>query len=303
MNKVAVYAIGGNALQNASSSKQGELEEVLAKVMSDVVDLLESGWSVILTHGNGPQVGHLMQLDGDFSHSMDEWVAATQGMIGHSLALNLDSILMRRRRPERTACVITRVEVDPEDTGFEFPTKPVGPILSNKLVMSADWDIAETVNGPRRVVASPLPMNVLDLEVIRKLVELKAVVICGGGGGVPVIRKENHFNGVAAVIDKDRLSALIAIKLNADALIISTAVDSVKTGFGTKNEVSHRSLTIDECEKFHEDGEFPKGSMGPKIGSLMEACLHNPSLSAILCQPGDALRSLRGESGTTIVSK
>ena len=303
MHKIVVYAIGGNALQNPVPTDSDQSSETLAKVMSDVVDLLESGWGVVLTHGNGPQVGHLMQLDGNFSHTMDEWVSATQGMIGNSLALNLDSILLKRRRPERTACVITRVEVDANDSGFKLPTKPVGPILSDKVVMTADWDIAETVNGPRRVVASPMPMSVLDIEVIRKLVELKAVVICGGGGGIPVIKKDRHYVGVPAVIDKDRLSALIAIKLNADALIISTAVDSVKTGFGTENELSHRKLTLDECEILMAEGEFPDGSMGPKVGSLMEASLHNPSLTAILCQPGDALKSLRGEAGTKIVVK
>ena len=303
MPKVAVYAIGGNALQNPSSANSTDSAEVLAKVMSDVIDLLESGWGVILTHGNGPQVGHLMQLDGELSHTMDEWVSATQGMIGHSLALHLDSILLKRRRPERTACIITRVEVDPRDQGFTLPTKPVGPILSDKIVMTADWDIAETVNGPRRVVASPMPMSVLDIEVIRKLVELRAVVICGGGGGIPVIRNSDYYTGIPAVIDKDRLSALIAIKMNADALIISTSVDSVKTKFGTEQEISHRELTLDECEKFMADGEFPSGSMGPKIGSLMEAALHNPSLTAILCQPGDALKALRAEAGTKIVVK
>ena len=303
MNRVAVYAIGGNALSSPTGDSDGKSEEVLARVMSDVVDLLEAGWSVVLTHGNGPQVGHLMQLDENVTQTMDTWVAATQGMIGHSLSINLDSILNKRRRPERTACVITRVEVDPADSGFELPTKPVGPVLSDKIVMSADWDIAETKIGPRRVVASPLPMNILDLEVIRKLVELKAVVICGGGGGIPVIRRENHFVGVPAVIDKDRLSALLAIKLQADALIISTATDSVKTGFGTKNEKSHGVLTIDECEKYSEQGEFPAGSMGPKIGSLVEAALHNPNLKSILCQPGDALKALKGDAGTIIVKK
>ena len=291
MHKVAVYAIGGNALQNPMSANSVEAAEVLARVMSDVVDLLESGWGVILTHGNGPQVGHLMQL------------SATQGMIGHSLALNLDSILLKRRRPERTATIITRVEVESSDHGFTMPTKPVGPILSDKIVMTADWDIAETISGPRRVVASPMPMNVLDIEVIRKLVELRAVVICGGGGGIPVIKKDDYYTGVPAVIDKDRLSALIAIKLNADALIISTAVECVKSGFGTEQEQDHRKLTLDQCEALMEKGEFPPGSMAPKIGSLMEAALHNPSLTAILCQPGDALSALRGEAGTKIVVK
>ena len=300
MRQIAVYAIGGNALSSPTGDNEQQSSQVLARVMSDVVDLLEGGWGVILTHGNGPQVGHLLAMDVGQSQEMDSWVAATQGMIGHSLSINLDSILMRRRRPERTAVVLTRVEVNGADKGFQYPTKPVGPILSSDVVMAADWDIAETVIGPRRVVASPLPMRVLDLQVIQKLVELKAVVICGGGGGIPLVKKKNHYVGVPAVIDKDRLSSLLAIELQADALIISTAIDSVKTGFGSKDEVSHNDLTIDQCEQFIAEDEFPAGSMRPKIGSLMEAALHNPKCKAILCQPGDAMKALRGEAGTTI---
>ena len=301
MARVAVYAIGGNALASPSGDSDGSSERVLAHVMSDVVDLLEAGWGVVLTHGNGPQVGHLMALDTNMTQPMDAWVAATQGMIGHGLALNLDSILSKRQRPERTVNVITRVLVDGNDPGFAKPTKPVGPVLSSQMVMQADWDIAETKIGPRRVVASPLPMEIIDLPVIQKLVDLHAVVICGGGGGIPVARKDQHFIGVPAVIDKDRVSSLLAIKLEAEALIISTAIDAVRTGFGTEDEVVHQTLTLDECEAHMQAGEFPAGSMGPKIGSLMEAALHRPGLQAILCQPGDALEALRGTAGTTIV--
>ncbi|DAC23042.1 MAG TPA: carbamate kinase [Candidatus Poseidoniales archaeon] len=299
--KVAVYAIGGNALSSPTGDDEGQSEQVLAHVMSDVVDLLEAGWGVVLTHGNGPQVGHLMALDQHLTQPMDAWVAATQGMIGHGLALNLDSILSKRQRPERTATIVTRVLVDRRDPGFKRPTKPVGPVLSSKTVMEADWDIAETKVGPRRVVASPLPVEIIDLPVIQKLVDLHAVVICGGGGGIPVVRKDQHFIGVPAVIDKDRVSALLAIKLQADALIISTAIDAVRTGFGTDKEQVHRVLNLDECELHLQAGEFPAGSMGPKIGSLMEAALHQPGLQAILCQPGDAIDALRGNAGTTIV--
>ena len=162
MNRTVVYAIGGNALSSPQGGQEHETALVLAKVMSDVIDLLEAGWRVILTHGNGPQVGHLMSLDA--SQPMEEWVAATQGMIGHSLSINLDSILLKRARPESTAVVLTRVEVDPSDEAFAFPTKPVGPILSDKQVMAEDWDIAETVNGPRRVVASPKPSENIRLR-------------------------------------------------------------------------------------------------------------------------------------------
>ena len=296
-----MYAIGGNALASPTGGDDGQSERILAHVMSDVVDLLESGWGVVLTHGNGPQVGHLMALDTDLTQPMDAWVSATQGMIGHGLALNLDSILSKRQRPERTATIVTRVLVDGNDPGFSKPTKPVGPVLNAQTVMEADWDIAETKIGPRRVVASPLPMEIIDLPVIQKLVDLHAVVICGGGGGIPIARKGQHFIGVPAVIDKDRVSALLAIKLQAEALIISTAIDAVRTGFGTEEEKSHRTLTLDECEMHLEAGEFPAGSMAPKIGSLMEAALHQPGLQAILCQPGDALEALRGKAGTTIV--
>ena len=298
MSRTVVYAIGGNALSSPTGGSEDESALVLAKVISDVIDLLEAGWRVILTHGNGPQVGHLMSLDP--SQAMDDWVAATQGMIGHSLSINLDSILKRRSRPESTAVVLTRVEVDEMDPGFSTPTKPVGPVLSDKQVMSEDWDIAETKNGPRRVVASPHPLRILDLDVIKSLVSSNAIVICCGGGGIPVIEKDNHYVGVPAVIDKDRLSALLAKEIQADALIISTAIDSVRTGFGTEKEVSHSILTISEARGYLESGEFPAGSMGPKISSLIDAVESVDGLKSVLCQPGDAIKALRGDGGTII---
>ena len=298
MSRTVVYAIGGNALSSPNVDSVDESTLVLAKVISDVVDLLEAGWRVILTHGNGPQVGHLMSLDS--SQPMEEWVAATQGMIGHSLSINLDSILQRRNRPEATAVVLTRVEVDSNDKGFNFPTKPVGPVLSDKQVMSEDWDIAETKVGPRRVVASPLPMRILDIDVIKSLVEKNAIVICCGGGGIPVVLRDGHYVGVPAVIDKDRLSTLLAIEMDVDALIISTAIDAVRTGFGTPDEIVHHHLSISEANSFLQSGEFPSGSMGPKIESLIEAASQISDVKSILCQPGDAIKALRGECGTTI---
>ncbi|MDA0926107.1 MAG: carbamate kinase, partial [archaeon] len=186
MSKLAVYALGGNALQTPDGDKE-ETASVLAKVMSDVVDLLEMDWGVVVTHGNGPQVGHFLALDRDRSHGLDAWVAATQGTIGHQLSLHLQSILERRRRPERTVVVLTHTEVDADDEGFSLPTKPVGPVLDAATVMSADWDIAQTIHGARRVVASPAPVRVVEIDVIRHLVSLQAVVICGGGGGIPIV--------------------------------------------------------------------------------------------------------------------
>ena len=298
MSRTLVYAIGGNALSSPNGSDNESSALALAKVMSDVIDLLEAGWKVILTHGNGPQVGHLMSLDA--SLAMDEWVAATQGMIGHTLSINLDSILLKRSRPESTAVVLTRVEVDPQDEGFAFPTKPVGPVLSDRQVMSEDWDIAETVNGPRRVVASPKPMRILDLGVIRSLIKKSAIVICCGGGGIPVVKKGDYYHGVPAVIDKDRLSSLLAIEMEVDALVISTAIDAVRTGFGTEDEEIHTGISVNEAENYLNKGEFPSGSMGPKIDSLIEFAKSRAGAKSVLCQPGDALKALRGDGGTTI---
>ena len=300
MSKIVVYAVGGNALAPPSSKDEEDHALVLAKVMSDVVDLLEAGWSVVLTHGNGPQVGELMSLDSDADHSMDEWVAATQGMIGHTLSLQLNSILKHRHRPERTAVVLTRVLVNARDEAFSLPTKPVGPVLSAHEVMQRDWDIATTVHGPRRVVASPLPERILDLDVIRTLVEQRAVVICGGGGGIPVVEHERHYNGIPAVIDKDRLSSLLAVDLEAEALIISTGVPAVYTNFGQDNQFEHRHLSVDEAQKNLDEGQFPSGSMGPKIKSMIDAIRALPSMRSILCRPGDALSAMRGDAGTTL---
>lgn len=299
MTRTVVYAIGGNALSSPTGGGEEESALVLAKVMSDVIDLLEAGWRVILTHGNGPQVGHLMSLDS--SQPMDDWVAATQGMIGHSLSINLDSILRRRNRPEKTSVILTRVEVDADDPGFLFPTKPVGPVLTSEQVMSEDWDIAETINGPRRVVASPSPKEILDLEIIQSLIVKNAIVICCGGGGIPVINKGEHYAGVPAVIDKDRLSALLAIEMQVDALIISTAIDAVRTGFGTESEQIHHTMTVEQANAYLDSGEFPAGSMGPKVASAIEVVENLENVKSIICQPGDAVKALRGDSGTNFV--
>ena len=299
MGKVVVYAIGGNALSDPKVSDNNS-DDVLEAVIDDVIDLLEADWRVVLTHGNGPQVGHLMSLDSKNSEPMDSWVAATQGMIGHSLALKLDSRLKSRNRPERSAVVLTRVEVDTRDDGFNSPQKPVGPVLKDDAIIPLDWTTKQTEHGKRRVVASPLPVSIIDSALIEKLVGLRAVVICGGGGGIPVSIKDGNIQGVEAVVDKDRLSALLAISLSADALVISTGIDSVKLNFGKENEVSLDSLSVELALRYLEEGHFPAGSMAPKIGSLIEAVSHVPSMVAILCSPGKAVSSLRGESGTLI---
>ena len=300
---VAVYAIGGNALSDVGAP--GNEAIVLDKVMGDVVNLLEAGFRVVITHGNGPQVGDLLLLEETSlsepkRRELDEWVAATQGMIGHSLALNLEKHLMKKNRPERTAVLLTRVEVDREDSAFSSPSKPVGPILEEDTIAKMNWDVATTVNGPRRVVASPQPIKILDIDVINSLLGLNAVVICCGGGGIPV-QLDDAIRGIPAVIDKDRVSALLALEVNADVFVVSTAVDAVRKDFAGPNEQIIRELSINEAKNMVDSGELPPGSMGPKVEAMVMAKESNSEMNVVLCQPGDALAAVRGDVGTRLI--
>ena len=266
---IVVYALGGNALSSPLDPDGDGSDAVLAHVISDVLDLLESNHRVVLTHGNGPQVGHLLRLESEAVRAglnsdlgLDIWVAATQGTIGAQLALHLDAALGSRGRPERTAVMLTRMEVNPDDPGFETPSKPVGPVLTPEEVFEYDWDVASTIHGPRRVVASPAPVRIVDFEVLQQLVKLNGVVVCGGGGGIPVIHREGYLVGVPAVIDKDRASAHIAISLEAEAIIISTGTDAVYDGFGTDLAQPIRELTIEHAREMVASGRSREAPWG-----------------------------------------
>jgi carbamate kinase len=301
--RVAVYAIGGNALSDPTSRKSSK--KVLEKVMDDIINLLEAGYRLLITHGNGPQVGDLLMLEETCliertRVGLDEWVAATQGMIGHTLSLNLERHLSKKHRPERTAVVLTRVEVDEGDIAFAAPTKPVGPVLDEDTIARMDWDVATTAHGARRVVPSPKPLRILDLEVINSLLELNAVVICAGGGGIPVVM-DGDPRGVAAVIDKDRVSALLACDLKADLLVFSTGVDAVRRDFGLDSEEVILEMDVDLAQELLNEGQFPAGSMGPKVEAMIEARINSETVNIVLCQPGDVLGAVRGDCGTRLL--
>tara|TARA_Y100000746_G_scaffold219057_1_gene216155 strand:+ start:1739 stop:2695 length:957 start_codon:yes stop_codon:yes gene_type:complete len=304
--KLALYSIGGNALSDPSKPKNLQDNSALKLVLEDVIDLLEAGFNVVLTHGNGPQVGDLLALEESGLDSkrvrtdLSTWVAATQGMIGHELSMELDSLLDIKSRPERTAVVLTRVLVDENDFAFVRPTKPVGPVLDKENKMINEWKVVETEKGLRRVVASPHPIEVLDLELISKLVDLGAVVICGGGGGIP-IAIDGTWKGVPSVIDKDRFSALLTISLEADVFITSTAVENIEIGYGTKNSKKITEITLKDLNKLFQNGEFPEGSMGPKVEAMMSVVKKSEKTRVVLCSPGNALKTLRWESGTNII--
>ena len=303
--KLVLYSIGGNALSDPSKPKDSQNNSALKLVMEDVLDLLEAGFNVILTHGNGPQVGDLLSLEENnlgknrVRTDLSTWVAATQGMIGHELSLELDSLLDIKSRPERTAVVLTRVLIDENDSAFANLTKPIGPVLEEHMVLDS-WDVKITERGLRRVVASPKPLEVLDIDLISKLVELGAVVICGGGGGIPISINES-WKGIPSVIDKDRFSSLLAIGLNVDVFITSTAVDQIEIGFGTSDSEKLSTLNLKKANELLMNGEFPDGSMGPKVEAMMSAAKKLKDSKILLCSPGNALKALRGESGTQIL--
>jgi len=317
--RLAVYAVGGNALSDPAlkgAEARSAAEAVMHDVLEDVVDLLEAGIRVVITHGNGPQVGELLLMEESLFErrrvessnftpqplGLYNWVAATQGTLGHEIATNLDNILQARGRHEQVVTLLTRVEVDANDSAFSQPTKPIGPIIDNLDEVPNNWKIGITdVDvGPRRVVASPKPISIIDSDAIEALISAGAVVLCAGGGGIPVISHNRGIQGVEAVIDKDRVSALLAVSLNADFLFISTAVDSVKLDFGSANESKISTMSISEATQYLEEGQFPEGSMGPKIEAMLFAKQKNPELSVSLCQPGDVIEAMRGAAGTTI---
>jgi carbamate kinase len=280
-------------------------------VLEDVVDLLEAGYRVVLTHGNGPQVGEMLLMEealfdrregGPEPAGLDHWVAATQGTLGHEIATQLDCVLTRRGRHEQVATILTRVEVDRNDPAFAQPSKPIGPLIEDLGAVPESWHVGVTAAGPRRVVASPLPQSILDADAINALLKAGAVVLCAGGGGIPVALGESGFDGVEAVIDKDRVSSLIAQSIGANLLLISTAIDAIRLDFGKPSERKIRNLSVSDATSHLDEGQFPAGSMGPKVEAMLAAKQNDPKMVVVLCQPGQALRAIRGDAGTTIIN-
>jgi len=312
--RLAVYAVGGNALSDpaaAGSDASAAAERAMEAVLEDVVDLLEAGYRVVLTHGNGPQVGEMLLMEealfdrregGPEPAGLDHWVAATQGTLGHEIATRLDSVLTRRGRHEQVATILTRVEVDRNDPAFAHPSKPIGPFIDDLGAVPEAWNVGVTAGGPRRLVASPLPQSILDADAINALLEAGAVVLCAGGGGIPVALGESGFDGVEAVIDKDRVSSLIAQSIGANLLLISTAIDAIHIDFGKSSERKIRNLSVSDAISHLDEGQFPAGSMGPKVEAMLAAKQNDPKMVVVLCQPGQALPAIRGEAGTTITN-
>lgn len=309
MRKKIVIALGGNALGN-TPEEQLELVKTTAK---SIVDLVCQGNKVIVTHGNGPQVG-MINLAMEVSHNeinspempFAECGAMSQGYIGYHLQQSIQKELLKRGLKKNCLTVITQVLVDKEDSAFQNPTKPIGSFYSKEeaeeIAKEKGYKMVEDASrGYRRVVASPKPQKILELKTIKDLMNRGNIVIACGGGGIPVIKYRNGFKGVDAVIDKDKTSACLAANLKADILLILTAVDQVSINYKEEDEEKIEQMTVKEAKQYIKDKEFASGSMLPKIEACIDFVERRPHGRAIITSLKKASRALEGKTGTVII--
>jgi len=313
-NKVAVVAIGGNSLIKDKNNVTVESQyQAVKETTAHIVDMIDSGWTVAIGHGNGPQVGFILRrseiahkVEGMHEVPLDVCGSDTQGAIGYALQQNLYNILRNRGIDKPVATVVTQVRVDAEDNAFKNPTKPIGTFMeedeAQHRVKNLGWDVVEdSGRGWRRVVPSPLPKEVVELPSVKQLIAAGHIVITVGGGGIPVVMEKGALKGVAAVIDKDYASSLLASEINADLFIISTAVEKVALNFGKPNEKWLDRITLSEAKAYLAEGtHFAKGSMAPKIQAVIYF-LEAGGKQALITNPENIGRALKSETGTWIV--
>ncbi|MFO0837919.1 MAG: carbamate kinase [Phycisphaerae bacterium] len=311
---LAVIALGGNAISPARS--EGNIAEQFAASRATAVrlaDVIQSGVRVVITHGNGPQVGNVLRRVELAAHEvyilpLDTCVADTQGGMGYMIAQCLNNELRRRGDARRISTIITSVEVDRDDPAFAHPTKPIGRTYSRQRAeqhtRAHGWHSTETAPGEfRRVVPSPRPLQIVEIDLIAEMARAGHVVIACGGGGIPVIRSEQgDWLGVEAVIDKDRTSSLLAQRIDADALVIATEVAGVALDFGKPTQRWLDRLTPAEARRLLESGQFPAGSMGPKVEAAAEFVERSrrPAARALICHLDHIGDALAGRAGTIV---
>mgnify|MGYP001766085813 FL=1 len=313
--RLAVVAVGGNSL--ILDPKRVTVEDqylAAAETAKHIADMIEAGWDVAIGHGNGPQVGFLLRrseiahkYEGMHEVPLDTCGANTQGSIGYWIQQALQNELVRRGIKKPVATVVTQVKVDVNDTAFQHPTKPIGGFMdeaeAKKREAELGWNIVEdSGRGWRRVVASPIPVEVVEIEAVRALIAAGVVVVTVGGGGIPVIDNgAGGCEGVAAVIDKDYASSLLSTLINADLFVISTAVEKIAINFGKPDQKWLDRMTLAEAKAYLAEGvHFAKGSMAPKIQAIINF-LEAGGKEALVTNPENIGRALRGETGTRIV--
>ncbi len=311
MKPIAVIAIGGNSLSRPGELGTFDDQQRNARVTCEgVADVLAAGYRVVLTHGNGPQVGRAL-LRAELAQPelppvrLDECDAETEGETGYLLQQTLHNALATRGRRVTVVSFLTQVVVDPDDPAFCNPTKPIGPFYRFEEGLERrqklGWTMVEdSGRGWRRVVPSPEPLEIVELQAIRACLGASVVVIAAGGGGIPVVRRHGRLEGIEAVIDKDRSSAVLAKALRAELLLFSTSVDWVAWHYGRADQRSLEHLSWEQAQGYLEAGEFPPGSMGPKIEAALEF-LRAGGHRVIITSPEKIGAALRGEAGTEIL--
>ena len=314
--KRVVVALGGNAAYPSTiKGTAGEQLELMRQVCGHFVEIIRAGWQLVLTHGNGPVVGNILYRMARCADElppmpMDVCVAHSQGGMGYMLQQSFANVLVDHGMDVVVSCVITEVEVDANDPAFQKLTKPVGKFLSEadakKMAASTGWTFAEDAGrGWRRIVASPKPRKILDLKTIDALLDAGVIPVACGGGGVPVLLSaQGHWSGVAAVIDKDLTSAMLAAHLHADALIMLTGVERVALDFGKSTQRWLDHMTLAEARRHAANGQFPPGSMGPKIEAAISYLEESPQANhegvVIVTSLEKAFDALMGRAGTRI---
>jgi len=309
--RLALIAIGGNSLiKDKDHQTVQDQYEAAYETCEHIADVIASGWRVVVTHGNGPQVGFILLRSELARHAIHEvplvsCVADTLGAIGWHLQMALGNVLRLRGMPGHVATVVTQCVVDAADPSFANPTKPIGMFYTReealKHAAERGWTVAEDSNrGWRRVVPSPRPLEVVEVEAIKALLEAGVMVVAAGGGGIPVVRgPDGTLRGIDAVIDKDLASSLLATALGVDTLVISTAVPGAFVDFGKPTQRMLERVTVAELKELHAQGHFGKGSMGPKVAAIIQF-LERGGREAIITSPELLAEAVEGRAGTHV---
>jgi carbamate kinase len=313
--KLAVVAIGGNSLIKDKEHKTVQDQYAVAKeTCHHIADMIAEGWDVVISHGNGPQVGFILarseiahKVAGMHEVPLDFCGADSQGALGYTLQQNLVDEFKRRGMKKTVATVVTQTLVNRDDPAFEKPSKPIGSFMgeaeARDRAENYSWDVLEDAGrGWRRVVPSPYPQRIVELDAIKVLLHAGIVTIAAGGGGIPVVENEDgDLVGVEAVVDKDYASALLAREIKADLFLISTAVEKVALNYGKPDQVWLDRMTVAEAQAYDDAGHFPRGSMGPKIEAAIYYLKYGGN-EVIITNPESITRALRGETGTRVVA-
>ncbi len=314
MSKVAIIAIGGNSITKAG--QKGTIEEQYAntsETAEHIVDMIEQGFNVVITHGNGPQVGNILrrsELACQQIHlyplPLDICGADSQGGMGYMIQQVLSNALLKRGIERDVTAIVTQTLVDRADPSFQSPSKPIGTFMNEEdagIRRDRDgWDVIEDAGrGWRRVVPSPIPIDIIEKKAINTVIDSGSIVIAVGGGGIPVVRKESgEIMGVEAVIDKDRASSLLGTLISADLFLISTDVAKVCLNFKKPDQKDLDTINVSEAKRYLEEGHFLAGSMGPKVGAAIQF-IENGGKEVIITSPPNIGAALAGKSGTHIV--